>query len=181
MADASEVYAEMKSFLDFNDADVQNLITLAPIFAKHGGAITDAFYETLGQYPTTAALIEGRVDHLKATHAAWMRELVAGDYGDAYLARRMRIGEVHVRIGLPPYYVEAVMNNIRVGGHAAITTELSDAADIDAKYGSLVKILDLDLLIINLAYSEERLDRMSAITGMSRKLVERLITKAKKD
>lgn len=181
MAETSEVFSEMKSFLDFGDEDIENLKSLAPIFEKHGGAITDAFYETLGQYGTTAKLIEGRVDALKATHGQWMTELLAGDYGDAYLQRRMKIGQVHVRIGLPPYYVEAVMNNIRVGGHHAMNQEISDKAEVDAKYASLVKILDLDLLIINMAYSEERLDRMSSITGMSRKLVERLINKAKKD
>lgn len=181
MATPEEVFAEMKSFLGFDDADIANLKSLAPVFEKHGGTITDAFYETLGQYGTTAALIEGRVGALKSTHGQWMSELFAGDYGDAYLKRRMRIGEAHVRIGLPPYYVEAVMNNIRVGGHHAMSQEISDQAELDAKFGSLVKILDLDLLVINMAYSEERLDRMSTITGMSRKLVERLINKAKKD
>ena len=181
MAEPSEVFAEMKSFLDFGDDDVTNLKSLGPVFQKHGPQITDAFYETLGHYGTTAKLIEGRIDALKATHGRWMGELFAGDYGDAYLEGRMRIGQVHVRIGLPPYYVEAVMNNIRVGGHHAMSQEIGDQSELDAKFGSLVKILDLDLLIINMAYSEERLDRMSSITGMSRKLVERLITKAKKD
>lgn len=181
MPEAVEVFDEMKSFLEFGDEDAANLKSLAPVFAKHGGTITDAFYKTLAQYATTAQLIEGRVDALKTTHGQWMAELFAGEYGQAYLERRMRIGEAHVRIGLPPYYVEAVMNNIRVGGHNAISQEVSDAAEVDAKYGSLVKILDLDLLVINLAYSEERLNRVSSITGMSRKLVERLILKAKKD
>ena len=181
MPDTTAVFDEMKSFLDFGDDDIARLKALGPVFDKHGAAITDAFYDTLAQYPTTAALIEGRVDQLKATHARWMGELFAGDYGEDYLKSRMRVGEVHVRIGLPPYYVEAVMNTIRVGGHDAITQEFDGAEAIDAHYASLVKILDLDLLIINLAYSEERLDRMSSITGMSRKLVERLINKAKKD
>ncbi len=180
MSEQADVYAEMKNFLEFGDEDIARLKAMAPIFAKHGGSITDRFYETLGRFPTTAALIEGRVDHLKVTHAQWMAELFSGDYGEAYLERRLRVGAVHVRIGLPPYYVEAVMNSIRLGGHDALTRELADLQSVEAHYASLVKILDLDLLIINLAYADERLNRMTKITGMSRKLVERLISQATK-
>ncbi len=178
MTQPSAVFDEMKQFLDFGDDDVANLSALVPVFAKHGPEITDAFYATLARFPTTAALIEGRIDGLKQTHARWMGELFAGDYGPEYLESRMRVGKVHVKIGLPPYYVEVVMSVIRAGGLEAIQAEVSDKARAADLYRSLVKILDLDLLIINLAYAEERLDRMSSITGMSRKLVENLIRKA---
>lgn len=180
MSDIEQVYAEMKSFVEFTDEDIARLKSLAPIFAKHGGGITDRFYETLGRFPTTAAFIEGRVDHLRKTHGEWMASLFAGDYGPTYLERRLRIGQVHVRIGLPPYYVEAVMNSIRVGGHDAIVREVSDPQQVDALYASLVKVLDLDLLIINLAYADERVTRITRATGMSRKLVERLIVAGEK-
>ena len=132
----------------------------------------------LERFPTTAALIEGRVDQLKATRAAWMGELFAGDYGEAYYNRRIRIGEAHVRIGLPPYFVEAVMNFIRTEGQLAIHAERPDQAG--PLTSSLLKILDLDLILINLAYAEERLNRVSAFTGMSRKLIENVINRAKK-
>lgn len=171
-------YEEMKRFLDFGEADAANLKAMAPVFAKHGGRITDSFYDTLGGFPITAKLIEGRVDALRATHARWMGELFAGDYGEAYFDNRVRIGEAHVRIGLPPFYVEGVMNTIRTHGQLALHTEVPDKA---SEYtSSLLKILDLDLIIINLAYSEERLDRVSSFTGMSRKLIENVVNRAKK-
>lgn len=175
MDDTQAIFEEMKSFLDFGDEDIVNLRALAPVFATHGPSITDRFYETLGRYPSTASFIAGRVDSLKGTHGEWMRSLFAGEYGAAYLERRLRIGQIHVKIGLPPYYVEAVMNAIRIGGHDAIVREIHEPARVDALYASLVKILDLDLLLINLAYADERLNRMTKVTGMSRKLVERLI------
>lgn len=180
MAEPIDVFNEMKSFIDFNEKDAQNLVALQDTFAKHGPKITDNFYEVLGKYDTTAAFLEGRVEALKATHARWMSELLNGQYGEDYFNSRQRIGQVHVKIGLPAYWVEAVMTVIRVGGHDAITKEFDDPQQVADLYESLVKILDLDLLIINLAYSEERLNRMCKITGMSRKLVERLINQADK-
>ena len=173
-----EQYEEMKNFLEFDDTDVANLQKLAPVFDKHGPAITRNFYDILGKFPTTAKLIEGRVDSLMATHTQWMKELFAGDYGEDYFNRRVRIGETHVRIGLRPYYVEAVMNNIRTAGQLAIHEEMGDEAS--ALTTSLLKILDLDLIVINLAYAEDRLDRISSFTGMSRKLIENVVNRAKK-
>jgi len=171
-------FVEMKRFLNFDETDVANLKSLAPTFVIHGPGVTDRFYETLGRFPETAKLIDGRIDALKATHAQWMSELFAGDYEEAYFDRRVKIGMVHVRIGLPPYFVEAVMNFIRTEGLLAIHQEHPNNADTLSR--SLLKILDLDLILINMAYSEERLDRVAAFTGMSRKLIENVITRAKK-
>ncbi|MCF6313630.1 MAG: protoglobin domain-containing protein [Verrucomicrobiales bacterium] len=171
-------FAEMKKFIGFTASDIENLNSMAPIFEQRGDAITDFFYETLSLYPETAALIEGRVDTLKETHRRWMRELFAGvdgGYDEAYFDNRNIIGKVHVKIGLDPRWVEGVMNIIRTGGHAALTQELESAAELGEKFSSLCKILDLDLMIINLSYADERLTRLAAFTGMSRKLIENCI------
>ncbi|MEL6349539.1 MAG: protoglobin domain-containing protein [Myxococcota bacterium] len=174
-----EIYEEMKRFNNFDDQDVDNLKSLGPVFDKHGAAITDAFYEQLGQFEETAKLLEGRVDSLKATHKRWMRELFTGDYGQAYFDNRRRIGDAHVRINLSPYYVEGVMAFLRRAGLEAINAEVPDRGEAQKKYQSLLKMLDLDLFIINLSYSEERLSRLVKFTGMSRKLIERCINHSK--
>lgn len=177
MADPSKVVEQMKSFLEFGDGDAANLVRLAPVFEKHGPAITDQFYEILGRYPETARLLAGRVDALKTTHRRYLGELFAGDYGTTYFQNRMRVGQVHVKVGLDPYFVEAVMSFLRTAGLLAIRQELSDKAEADALTVSYLKILDFDLLIINLAYGEERLTRLTKFTGMSRKLLETCIAR----
>lgn len=171
-----EVFEKMKGFIDFNDQDVANLKALAPLFERHGSGITDRFYNTLGNYPETAKLIEGRVDQLKATHHRWMRELFAGDYGEAYFQNRVRIGQAHVRIKLDPFFVEGVMSFLRSAGLFAIREHTNDVDQAAAYASSFLKILDLDLLIINLAYGDDRMDRLTKFTGMSRKLLERCVS-----
>ena len=171
------VFESMKSFLKFGDDDARHLASLRPLFEAHGGAITDTFYERLGAVETTAKLIEGRVDHLKGTHRRWMLELFDGQYGQAYFENRLRIGMAHVRIGLEPWWVEGVMSFLRTASAEAIAAAEPDAAKAAVLHGSLCKLLDLDLLVINMAYAEERLDRLTRFTGMSRKLIERCIVK----
>ena len=175
MGVSSDMFEKMKDFVEFGEQDVENLKALAPTFARHGGEITDRFYESLGRYPETAKLIEGRIDALKSTHKRWMGELFAGEYGEAYFQDRLRIGQAHVRVKLDPFFVEAVMSFLRSAGRLAIREEERDPARAAQLSTSYLKVLDLDLLVINLAYGEERLSRLTNFTGMSRPLLQRFM------
>ncbi len=175
MTDNYATYTEMRDFLKLGDEDAARLKALRPVFEKHGPAITDAFYDALEATPRTAAIIEGRVDALKKTHLAWTLNLFEGDYGRPFFEAQYRIGEVHVAQNISPELVEGVMNCLRIGGRRAIEAELGATPEAMLHYDSLVKVLDLALMTINLAYHDERIERISAFTGMSRKLLENLV------
>ena len=176
MNETHAVFQEIKEFIGFGDGDVASLQAIAPVFAVHGAAITDAFYVKLGADPEQSKLIEGRVDALKRTHNRWMAELFAGDYGGAYVDNRWKIGLTHVRVGVKPWWVEAVTSYLRTEGLGLLTSEIADAGQRTRSVQALVKILDIDLMIINLAYSAETIDRLTQFTGMSRKLIERCVS-----
>lgn len=173
-ATIEKVFEDAKSMMDFTDKDAKRLREMGPIFAKHGPQITESFYAKLHTLPEASSIIQGREEALKSTHQSWMEGLFGGDYGSSYLENRMRIGLAHVRVNIPQYWVEYVMSILRVKCLEALQSE---GGELVERYSSLVKILDLDLLIINIAYAEERLDRLTNFTGMSRKLLERCIEK----
>jgi Protoglobin len=175
MSDTTAVFQEIKNFIGFTDDDVASLKAMAPIFAAKGGAITDLFYVKLAADPEQSKLIEGRVEALKRTHNRWMSELFAGTYGESYFNDRWRIGLTHVRVGVKPWWVEAVTSFLRTEGLGLLTSEMADPAERTRSVQALIKILDIDLMIINLAYSDETIDRLSQFTGMSRKLIERCV------
>lgn len=173
-------YKKLKDFIGFTDADVANLKTMGPMLAQHQPTITDFFYQRMGQTPELTGFIEGRVDELKKTHARWFQSLFEGDYGTPYFESRWRIGMAHVRIGLDPHWVEGVMNVVRARLLEAIAGEVGEARRAAELQASVVRILDLDLAIINLSYQEDRLDRLSTFTGMKRALIENIIRIPKK-
>jgi hypothetical protein len=175
VTDATEIFAAIKRFIGFDAEDVARLQAMAPLFATHGRILTDRFYEKIGAEPEQAALIAGRVDALKQTHLRWMGELFAGDYGERYFADRWRIGLAHVRVGVRPWWVEAVTSFLRSEGLALLSEHVADPDERARDARSLLKILDIDLMIINLAYADDRVDRLCRFTGMSRKLIERCI------
>jgi len=175
MTETNAIFQEIKDFIGFTEDDVAALRTLAPIFATHGAAITDLFYVKLAADPEQSKLIEGRVESLKKTHNKWMSQLFAGEYGAAYFDDRWRIGLTHVRVGVKPWWVEAVTSFLRTEGFGLLTRELADPAQRTRSVQAMIKILDIDLMVINLAYSQETIDRLSQFTGMSRKLIERCV------
>jgi len=171
----NEIFTDLKRFIDFGGEDIENLKSLRAIFAAHGGKLTDRFYEKLAKVPETAAMIEGRVEALKKTHSKWMDELFAGDYGEAYFEGRWKIGLTHVRVNVPPHYVEAVISFLRTESEHLLARELNDPALVATRHASVLKILDIDLMVINFAYAAERIDRLCNFTGMSKKLIARCI------
>lgn len=173
-----ERFVKLKEFIGFAADDAERLQALAPLFAEHGAAVTDEFYRRLAATPETAPLIEGRVERLKQTHRRWLASLFSGAYEQPYFEERWRIGLTHVRVGIPPWWVEAVTSYLREAGLELIAVSSPGTEGI-AQAQSYLKILDIDLWIINLAYNDERLVRLSTFTGMSRKLIERCVLQGK--
>ena len=177
---SNPLYDEIRAFIGFGPEDHANLKALAPVIEKRGAGVTSYFYAILGGNPTTAALIEGRVDRLKPTHSRWMGGLVAGDYGDTWFDAQVRIGQVHVAMGISPLHVELTFGILRDKLGEAVHEEIADAASAAAYSRSMVKALDISLALVNHAYAEERLHRLSNFTGFSRKLIENCINKTAK-
>ncbi|MCA9539298.1 MAG: hypothetical protein KC620_10455 [Myxococcales bacterium] len=170
-----EEFERLKAFVEFSAEDAANLASLKSVVEARGPQITDHFYNTLGALEATAKIIEGRVDALKKTHHRYLQELCSGEYGESYFESRARIGKVHVVQGIDPKFVEGVMSIIRTGMLTAMADEIKDSAELASKSASFIKLCDLDLAVINLAYAEERLDRFAEFTGMSRRLIENVI------
>ena len=170
-----ETFDALKEFMGFDSSDEEKLRKVAPWIKEYGPKITDAFYTRIGSTPELAKYVEGKIDHLKKTHIKWMNELVAGDYGADYFESRWKIGLAHVNVGLDPIWVDGTMSLIRGDLLVRMAETEEDAALLRAATGSLLKICDLDLAIINLAYAEDRLDRLTDFTGMKRSLIENII------
>jgi hypothetical protein len=165
----------MKKLVGFDQQDEQRLARLRPLFEQHGQAIIDRLHDWLSAFPDTREILAGREHSLTTAHNRWLRELFAGDYGPDYFRNRLHIGTIHVQMKVPPHFVEAMISRVRADSFAIILAATGSCEQATQAYGSLLKILDLDLLIINSAYREERLKRISSITGASRSLIERLI------
>lgn len=167
------LYDRLRDFVGFSHEDIEQIKRLAPVLIPEQGRITDEFYAAILREPETAAFVEGRVEGLKKTHARWFEELFSGNYDASYFENRWRIGMVHVRIGLSPRWVDLVMTHIHEQVLATLYRLLGPEG-VQA-HRSIARLLELDRAIIQLAYDEDRLDRLSEFTGMKRALIENVV------
>lgn len=107
--DAEEI-ALRRRFLSLSDEDAELLRRLHQALPADGHGFTDAFYGMLRTYAPLAGLLrdDATVTRLKTAHERYFRELTAGRYDAAYVARRLEVGLTHARIGLEPkWYIGA--------------------------------------------------------------------------
>lgn len=175
-----ETLEEMKSFLEFDDQDAARLKSLGPLFLPHSADITDGIVKHLTLFPATAGLLEGRVDSLRPRHQEWLQQLVSGEYGEAYFQHRLGIGLGFARAGVEARWVEGTMSLMRCQLLELLRHALPDRESFVEHCISLMKLMDIEQLILNLAYSEELFDRLCSATGMRRSLLNNLIRKAAK-
>ncbi|TQV62539.1 MAG: hypothetical protein FNT29_08095 [Halothiobacillaceae bacterium] len=153
--------------------DDQNVLaSLAPALEPHLPAVADAFYALLLGDSQTAPYLDGRVDALKLTHQAWMKDIVSGKYDDAFMARQEKIGEVHVKVRVPPHFVASSMSHLRSALPSLIQQVEPDAARAGKAIKSLMQVLDLCHYLIDRKYSETLMDNL----GISPALLNRLQT-----
>jgi hypothetical protein len=105
--------------------------------------------------------VEGKVEHLKKTLQKWFIELFSGDYGETYLQERLRIGEAHVRIGLPIRYPLAMIDIMLEFGWKA-------TANSPEARSAFEKLLALDMAIFNHAYEDAQLRHLEKFVGNER-------------
>ena len=172
-----EIFEEMKSFVGFSTKDRDNLVKLKSTFRFRIPGIAEEIHDSLERIPVMAELARDQGKDLKNTHIHWMNGLFEGEYEEDYFQSRRRIGAAHVGINLPPHFIEGIMCQVRSRALEIVFEDRPDSRQATEQCDSILKILDLDLLIINCAYRNERLDRIFEITGIDRQLVDRLVEK----
>ena len=155
--------------------DQEILSKIGPQILPHISALTDDFYAVLQDDPQTAQYIEGRVEQLKKTHIAWMNELFSGNYGPEFIQRQERIGDVHVRVRVPPIFVAASMSFLRAAFPTIVAKNVHDHDLAGKAVGSLLRLLDLCQYLIDRKYN----DTLMGNLGISPALLTRLQTIAK--
>lgn len=133
--------------------------------------MVDAFYERLLAHPHTAEYLAGQVEHLRSTLENWFVQLFAGEYGQDYVQSRLKIGRVHVRIGLPVRYPLAMMDVMLSFGEQVA----AHSAQADLALTAFRKLLALDIAIFNQAYENTQLQHLAETVGNER-LARRLLT-----
>lgn len=165
-------------------AIIKELVTLMSVTAEecalmksmHAAAtneaplMVEAFYTRLLAHKETHEYIgDDQKERLRGTLTQWFIDLFCGQYDEAYALKRLNIGVIHVRIGLPVRYPLAMMDIILQHGEK-IAAPLGPTA-----VSAFRKILSLDVAVFNQAYEDEQLNSLAKTVGGER-LARRLLS-----
>jgi signal transduction histidine kinase len=166
-------YQELQVWVGWNEESARQIASVAALLDPFLPALVDDFYDEIQRHPNALKVITGgqqQIQRLKGTLLQWLRELLGGNYDNAYVARRWRVGWRHVEIGLEQVYTNVALSRLRKGLSQTLQENWrGEPADLKATVVSLNKLMDLDLAIIEDAYQAEyssrlqRSERLAAI------------------
>jgi signal transduction histidine kinase len=166
-------FAELKDYVGFDTDDEARLRRLLPTVLPHATGMAGRFYDTILRFPDARGVFEdlAQVNRLKVSLVRWIEELLTGPWDDAYGERRKRIGQVHVRVGLPSGFMFTAMNRLMEDLHVAVADDIARDPLVAT---SLRKIADLELALMVGTYIEAR--EKQGLEGLRDILVSHLPT-----
>lgn len=169
-----ENMAKLKEQYRFTDEDAQRLRDLLPVAEQFLDGLSGYFMEYLTSVPEAEHIIKSHTtrDRLEAFHRQWFRTLFQGEYDEVYLRSLKRIGQAHVRVGLPVHYVNAAMNHVRHAIQHMIHDTFPDREQRRMYRESADKILDMNLAVMTSSYREEEMRKVFVSRSLESGLIK---------
>jgi PAS domain S-box-containing protein len=147
-------FEEMKRYVRLDEGDAAALRAFRPIAEPHFVRIAREFYERIREHEEAHAVFTGeaQIERLQRSLVSWMGRVLSGSYDEAYANEARKIGEVHVRVGLPERYMFTAMALIRVALEEVAEAQLG--ANAAKARAALTRILDLELALMVESYRE---------------------------
>lgn len=159
------VLGELIHLMGLTDAERTLLADLHSQAVAIAPKMTETFYARLFEHDNTAQYFAGKsMDRLHSMIGDWFSEIFTGTYDEDYARRRIAIGEIHVRIGLPIRYPLAMLDVIMPFGEEVAR----QSAQPDAAVAAFRKVFALDVAIFNQAYEDNQLKHLSELVGGER-------------
>jgi len=156
--------ARRKEILGFTPADVIALAAARPVIEEQLEPIVAEFYERQTAIEEISLII-GDAETLRRLRAAqreYIRDLFSGFYDADYVNNRLRIGQVHKRLGVEPKYYLSGIKALKDILRATIKSRLENAQVIAATLEALDKLLHFDTALVFDTYIRSMLLELEA-------------------
>lgn len=156
------VLAELRAIMDITPQVAARLAALHEQARAITPQLAEAFYARLMAHgPTAEYLQQTSLDARHRTIGQWFSDLFSGVYDETYVAKRIVIGQVHVRIGLPVRYPLAMLDVVTQFGEQVAQQSPEPELAMEA----FRKVLALDVAIFNQAYEDDHIKHLAELVG----------------
>lgn len=156
-----------KSFLSFSKKDEEILLSYKPIITKHCEGIVKNFYDFMTSYSEVSSIIgdSETMRRLNSSMHRYVLELFDGHYDEDYVSKRLRIGLVHQRIGVPSDLYLSAIYQLQLNLHNTVALyELGEenVANIFALRQAINKIIMFDVQFVLETYYSGLVNQVEA-------------------
>ena len=145
-----------RAHYNFTSQDAENLRNIRPMMDRYSGRFSEEFFNYVNTFEDVQHFFKDKesIDRFKQKLRDWFLGLFSGDYNDKYLEEIEKIGSTAVKISLSAHYVNAAMHFVKQFCMKILQTNISDEKEHHYLYGSVEKLLDINLDAMTAAYIE---------------------------
>ncbi len=166
-------YSSLKVHYRFSKADEALLVQMKPHMESCAEQFLDGFYEFIWNFGKTADFLKNQevITRHRGKIREWYLDLFGGSYDIHYFLKLYRIGEIHVKLGLPTHYVNAAFNYVRIFVADCIGQQYRGEKDLTDRLKAFNRILDINLDVLTSSYREEEISRFLSLSAIEKKLL----------
>ncbi len=171
-----EEYETIKKHYRFSEEDARLLKTLQPLMKEQSNLFIEEFYEYIWGFGTTAKFLKNSqiIEYHRTKIKEWFVNLFSSNYNYEYFSYLYKIGEVHVRIGLPTHFVNSAFTFVRRFVLKTIDENVSDQIEYTKLVEAAEKIIDINLDVLTSSYREEELGKFLSMSSFEKIILQGL-------
>ena len=169
-------HESLKEHYKFTKEEALLLQTLQPRMSELAEDFINEFYDYIWGFGSTAKFLKNQqiIDYHRSKIKAWFVNLFCGKYDLPYFTYLYKIGEIHVRIGLPTHYVNSAFTFVRT----FIIKNIQENEQDEVKRAQLIvateKIIDMNLDTLTSSYREEELSKFLSLSRFEKTILSGL-------
>jgi hypothetical protein len=169
-------YSDLKTHYKFTEEEAKILQDLQPRMKELADDFIDRFYDHIWGFGKTAQFLKNKeiIAHHRNKIQEWFVNLFCGKYDMSYFTYLYKIGEIHVKIGLPTHYVNSAFNFVRTFILQSIEDNFENKAQHVKEIKAIEKIIDMNLDVLTSSYREEELSKFLSLSKFEKTVLSGL-------
>jgi len=166
-------YQDLKAHYQFTEEEARILQAMQPRMEALAEEFIDGFYDYIWGFGKTAKFLKNKqiISYHRTKIKEWYINLFNGTYDLPYFMYLYKIGEIHVKIGLPTHYVNSAFTFVRTFILANIEENFENKHQHVKEIKAVEKIIDINLDILTSSYREEELGKYLSLSKVEKSIL----------
>jgi len=171
--DIQKDFPSLKTHYHFTKDDEALLLKMKPELESAADEFMDGFYEFIWGFGKAGDFLKDEevLKRHRSKVRQWYLDLFGGAYDISYFMKLYKVGEIHVKLGLPTHYVNAAFNYVRVFTLGRVHKIYNEDADLTDRFKAVERILDINLDVLTSSYREGEMSRYLSLSNIEKTLL----------